>query len=91
MDLKQLKRLKSRSLSALEADMENRLRDMRETFKNARVSFDDALEKERTSVSRQPLMALGIALATGVVIGWLLGRKGKDQFLEERVRIRCRP
>ncbi len=66
------------SLGDMKADFENRLSDMRESLENARESFDDALETGMTTIQERPLMAVGIALAVGVVIGLLFGRKGKN-------------
>jgi ElaB/YqjD/DUF883 family membrane-anchored ribosome-binding protein len=75
-DLKQLKRLKIRC--DLKAGLENRLSDMRESLENARESFDDVLETGRTTIQERPLMAVGLALTVGAVIGFLLASTGKD-------------
>ena len=68
-----------KSLGELKAGFEERLTDMREAFDDARESFDDAIETGRTAIQERPLMAVGIALATGVVIGMLLGQRGRGR------------
>ena len=59
------------SLNALKADLEGRLSDVHE-------SIDDQLEVGRREIRKKPLMAVGVAVLAGVVVGLLLGRKCKD-------------
>ena len=59
------------SLNALKADLEGRLSDIHE-------SIDDQLEVGRREIRKKPLMAVGVAVLVGVVVGMLLGRKCKD-------------
>jgi ElaB/YqjD/DUF883 family membrane-anchored ribosome-binding protein len=81
-----------KSLGDLKAGLEERLSDLRESyetaretiesaresFDDARESFDDALATGRTTIQERPLMAVGVALAVGVVIGLLFGPKRRD-------------
>jgi ElaB/YqjD/DUF883 family membrane-anchored ribosome-binding protein len=64
-----------RSLSDLKEGFEDRLSDIHDSFDNAREGFDDAVETGRSTIQERPLMAVGIALALGVVIGLTLGRR----------------
>jgi ElaB/YqjD/DUF883 family membrane-anchored ribosome-binding protein len=59
------------SLDALRSNMESRLSDFH-------ASIDDQLEIGRKQIRKQPLMAVGVAVLVGVVVGMLLGRKCKD-------------
>lgn len=68
------------SLSDLKVDVADTLREARESFESARESlesahksFDDALETGRTTIQEQPLTAVGVAAAVGIVIGLLFG------------------
>ncbi len=67
-----------KSLGDLKADLEDRLSDMRASIESTRESFDDAIETGRTAIQERPFEAVGIALAVGVAIGLLFGRKSKD-------------
>jgi ElaB/YqjD/DUF883 family membrane-anchored ribosome-binding protein len=67
-----------KSLGELKTGFEGRLDDVRESIENARESLDDVLETGRTTIQERPLMAVGVAVAVGVVIGLLLGRKSKN-------------
>jgi len=61
------------SLRDLKADLEDTLSEARESLESARESFDDALRTGRATIQEQPLTAVGVALAVGVVIGLLFG------------------
>jgi ElaB/YqjD/DUF883 family membrane-anchored ribosome-binding protein len=67
-----------RSLGDLKAGFESRLSDVREGIDGVHESFDDAVETGRSSIQERPLIAVGIALAAGVMIGMILGRKKRD-------------
>jgi ElaB/YqjD/DUF883 family membrane-anchored ribosome-binding protein len=67
-----------RSLGDLKAGFEQRLTDMRETIDDAHERFDGAVETGRTTIQERPLMAVGIALAAGVAIGLIFGRRNKN-------------
>jgi len=67
-----------RSLGELKVGFEDRLNDVRESIDNARESLDDAVETGRSTIQERPLMAVGVALAAGVVIGLIFGRKSKN-------------
>jgi len=69
-----------KSLSDLKADLEDTLSEARESFESAReslesahASLDDALRTGRATIQEQPLTAVGVAAAVGVVIGLLFG------------------
>jgi ElaB/YqjD/DUF883 family membrane-anchored ribosome-binding protein len=66
-----------RSLFDLKAGFEDRLGDVRESFENARDSFDDAVGKGRSAIKDRPIAAVGIAVVVGVVIGLIFGRTSK--------------
>jgi ElaB/YqjD/DUF883 family membrane-anchored ribosome-binding protein len=67
-----------KSLGDLKTGFENRLSDMRDGIDDAHESFDDAVETGRTRIQERPLMAVGVALAAGVVIGLIFGRRTKN-------------
>ena len=73
--------LKDRGPEAV-ARIENALTDLREQLQNRfeyiHESFEDKLEMGRKEVREHPLLAIGVALTLGVMIGMLLERKGKD-------------
>ena len=64
------------------ARIENALTDLREQLQNRfeyfHESFEDKLEMGRKEVREHPLLAIGVALTLGVMIGMLLDRKSKD-------------
>jgi ElaB/YqjD/DUF883 family membrane-anchored ribosome-binding protein len=59
------------SLDSLKEDLEGRLNYIHE-------SIDDQLEVGRREIRKKPLMAVGVAVLVGVVVGMLLERKCKD-------------
>jgi ElaB/YqjD/DUF883 family membrane-anchored ribosome-binding protein len=63
----------------LKTGFEDKFGDVRETIENAREGLDDALETGRATIQERPLMAVGVAVVFGVVIGLLVGRKGKNR------------
>jgi ElaB/YqjD/DUF883 family membrane-anchored ribosome-binding protein len=67
-----------KSLNDLKDGFEARFDSLRDSIDEARESLDDAVESGRTTIRDQPLMAVGIAVAAGVVIGLLFGRKSKS-------------
>ncbi len=64
-----------RSLSDLRTGFEDRLDSMRESLDNTREGFDDAVETGRSTIQERPLMAVGVALAAGIAIGLIFGRR----------------
>jgi ElaB/YqjD/DUF883 family membrane-anchored ribosome-binding protein len=67
-----------KSLFDLKTGFGDRLGDMRESLDNAHDSFDGAVENGRMTIRDRPLMAVGAAVAAGVLIGLIFGRKSKD-------------
>lgn len=59
------------SLDSLRAEIEDRLEEFHD-------SIDDKLEYGRREIKKQPLMAVGIAVLVGVVVGMLFGNKSKE-------------
>lgn len=73
-----------KSLNDLKAGFEDRFGDMLETIENAHESLDsareglgNAVEKGRTTIQERPLMAVGVALAAGVALGLIFGRRSR--------------
>jgi ElaB/YqjD/DUF883 family membrane-anchored ribosome-binding protein len=56
------------SLLALKEEVNRRLADFRD-------GFEESLETGRRMVQERPLMAVGAALAVGVLLGMIVGRK----------------
>jgi ElaB/YqjD/DUF883 family membrane-anchored ribosome-binding protein len=67
-----------KSLGDLKEGLEDRLSEISDTIDSARETFGGAVETGRSTIQERPLMAVGIALAAGVVIGLIFGRKNKD-------------
>jgi ElaB/YqjD/DUF883 family membrane-anchored ribosome-binding protein len=67
-----------KSLSDLKAGFEDRFSDVTETIDNARESIEDAVEGSRTAIQNRPLLAVGAAVAFGVLLGMLVGPRRKD-------------
>ena len=59
------------ALSLFRKEFEHRLTDLRE-------ELDDSIESGRSAIRERPFIALGVALAAGVLLGALLGRKSRD-------------
>lgn len=66
-----------KSLDDLRASLEDRLSDMRESLDSAREGLGNAVEKGRTTIQERPLMAVGVALAAGVALGLIFGRRSR--------------
>jgi ElaB/YqjD/DUF883 family membrane-anchored ribosome-binding protein len=59
------------SLGELRKDLDRRLEEIR-------VRLNEKLEEGRGVVRERPLVSLGAALAIGIIIGVLLGRRSKE-------------
>jgi ElaB/YqjD/DUF883 family membrane-anchored ribosome-binding protein len=67
-----------KSLDDLKARFEDEFGEVRDTMQKAREGLDDTLEIGRSTIRERPLMAVGVAVVVGVVIGLLLNRKGRN-------------
>lgn len=63
-----------RSLNDLKADLKN---DLRSGYDEVNGRFEDEVENGRDQVREHPLLAVGVAVMAGVIVGMLLG-KNKD-------------
>jgi ElaB/YqjD/DUF883 family membrane-anchored ribosome-binding protein len=59
------------SLDALKEDLDGRLDDTRE-------GIEDQLEMSRDEIKKHPLMAVGVAVLAGIIVGMLFSDKGKN-------------
>lgn len=64
-----------RSLGDLRTSFEERLSEISEGFDNAREGLDSAVETGRATIKDRPLMSVGVAVAAGVIIGLIFGRR----------------
>ena len=64
-----------RSLSDMRTGFGERLSDIRDSIDNAHETFDDAVETGRTTIQERPLMAVGAAVAVGLLVGLIFGRR----------------
>jgi ElaB/YqjD/DUF883 family membrane-anchored ribosome-binding protein len=53
-------------------------KDFDKRFEEIRVRLDEKLDEGRNVVRERPLVSLGAAVAIGIIIGVLLGRKSKE-------------
>jgi ElaB/YqjD/DUF883 family membrane-anchored ribosome-binding protein len=63
-----------RSLNDLRADLKD---DLQSGFDDVNGRFEDEVESGRKQVREHPLLAVGVAVMAGVIVGMLLG-KNKD-------------
>ena len=76
-----------RSLRELKAGFEDMFDDVSRTIDDARENIDDVIETSRATIQERPLMAVGVALAVGVAIGLILGRRPGFSPAATRARI----
>jgi ElaB/YqjD/DUF883 family membrane-anchored ribosome-binding protein len=69
-----------KSLFELKTVIEDRIGQMRDSVQNARESFDGAIENGRSTIKDRPLLAVGAAVGVGVLLGLIIGRRGKNQL-----------
>ena len=67
-----------RSLRDLKADLEDMFDNVSRSIDSARENIDDVVQTSRAAIQERPLMAVGAALAVGVAVGLILGRRRRD-------------
>jgi ElaB/YqjD/DUF883 family membrane-anchored ribosome-binding protein len=76
-----------RSLRELKASVEDMLDDVSRSIDYARENIDEVVQTSRATIQERPLMAVGVALAVGVAIGLILGRRPGVSSAANRARI----